>query len=128
MLVDNGDQTFTAGPLDLLVILKMQDTGRYHVCFAEEYLVPGYVSVIRDVTTMRILPRMVGSEGAATLAEAQVLLDDLRKHIKIGDRNVFRDGARLVDDPSFAVLTTNWLQGFAPVVQTSTYMLVPVEQ
>lgn len=88
MMLDNGDRTITAGPLDVICILQDEDTERYHVAFFEEYMFPGEIAPVEEVTCVRLKSKMHHTPGVATIEEAQVELAKLREGITIDDANV----------------------------------------
>lgn len=88
MLLDNGDGTYMAGPLDVICILQDEDTGRFHAAFFEEHPLPGPVESVEETSTVRLFSRMHHTGGADTLEGAKAHFQQLRNTIQIEDANV----------------------------------------
>ena len=109
MLIDNGDGTHTAGPLDVLCILHDPVANRYHVAFFEEKPWPGPVPEPEDVKIVRLKSRMHHTEGAPDLEGALVHLDELAASIKVPPENVWREPQTWDAEQVAAVwLVPNW--------------------
>jgi hypothetical protein len=63
-LISNGDGTYTAAPLDVLMILHDVVAGTYHAAFFEEAPLPGNATSVRSV---RLRCRMHRLRGAPSL-------------------------------------------------------------
>lgn len=111
MRVHDSDGTVLTDPLDLLCILKRQDTGRFHVCFAEEHPLPGPILPADQTDYVRLKSGMHHTDGADTLPEARQQLVEMRKRLIIQDDNVFAEEAVEVEDAVFVVLVPNWTKG-----------------
>lgn len=94
MMVNNGNGTFTAGPLDVLLILHDVGNDTYHPAFFEEAPMPGPVPDYWEVSVVRLKSKMHHTEGAKTLEEAQKLFDELAEKIELPEENRWRDKAR----------------------------------
>ncbi|MDP3726401.1 MAG: hypothetical protein Q8R36_04365 [bacterium] len=110
MLIENGDNTYLAGPADILCILKLP-TGTFHVAFFEEKPMPGPIRPINELDGIRLKSKMHHTVGGKTLAEAQAHLRELRAKIKLPDQNVVDDAAIEVEDPVNVLLLLNWTRG-----------------
>lgn len=89
MLIDNGDETFTAGPLDVICILKDERTGRFHPAFFEEKPLPGPVESVDETSVVRLKSKMHHTEGFEKLEDAiKNLSDDLGAKIKLPKTNI----------------------------------------
>jgi hypothetical protein len=88
MLIDNGDGTYTAGPLDVMFIYHHVGAGTYHPAFYEERPMPGPVAPHDELEFVRLFSKMHHTQGAPTLEEAQQLLVEMRGKIKVDDLNV----------------------------------------
>ena len=91
MLISNADGTYTAGALDVLMILHHVVAGTYHAAFFKEAPLPGPVREIGEVKIVRLRSKMHHTSGAPTLEGAQVHLDELAGKIHVPPENVWRD-------------------------------------
>lgn len=91
MLISNGDGTFTAAALDVLMILHHVEAGTYHAAFFEEAPPPGPVQEVADVRIVRLRSKMHHTTGATTLEGAQQHLDELAAKICVPAENCWRD-------------------------------------
>lgn len=91
MLISNGDGTFTAAALDVLMILHHVEAGTYHAAFFEEAPPPGPVQDVADVYVVRLRSKMHHTTGSPTLEGAQQHLDELAAKICVPDENRWRD-------------------------------------
>lgn len=116
MLIDNGDGTFTCGPLDVLLILLDVAHGTYHAALFAERPLPGSASVdVRDVELVRLECRLSHTRGAPTLEEAQQHLAALCERFKVPETNVWKD--RIVawnGDIQVLLFEPNWLKAENP--------------
>lgn len=101
--------TFTAGPLDILCILKLP-AGTFHAAFFEEYPMAGPIQPAENVSAVRLKGKMHHTTGAATLEESQVHLAELRERIHLSDANVIPDKPIEVEEPVNVWVLGNWLR------------------
>jgi hypothetical protein len=131
MLFPNGDGTYTAGPLDVMVILQDVNTRRYHVCFLEEHPFPGPLHETEEAHPVRLMSRMHHTGGADDFAQAQKQLDELRTKLTLMDENVDRDQVHLWNGQQGIVwLVDNWRAGCkigekSPAFSTVKYGISP---
>lgn len=109
MLLDNGDGTFTTGPLDCLIILQHQETGRYHVTFFMEDPMPGPIQPFDQTPVVRLTSNMHHTEGAATLAEALVQRSELLKNLQVPATNLFDEVVAWDGHLGVRLFYPNWL-------------------
>ena len=108
MLLNNGDGTFTAGPLDVMIIYHNVLTDTYHPAFYEERPMPGPATP----AFVRLFSKVHHIEGAKTLEGAQALLAELRAKIKLDDLNVESEHPMPWDGELGHVLfVPNWRKG-----------------
>ena len=89
MLIKQEDDTFLAGPFDVLCILHDPVADRYHAAFFEEHPLPGPVPDPEHTDVVRLKSKMHHTDGAPDLAGALVHLDELAKSIKVPDENIW---------------------------------------
>jgi hypothetical protein len=94
MLLANGDGTYTAGPLDVIGILKDASTGRFHACIWLEHPLPGGGPPSNIV---RLKSKMHHTEGAATWEVALKHVQELCRKIVIDDDNVWIKPEQVVE-------------------------------
>ncbi len=112
MLINNGDGTMTAGPLDFICILRDVRGARFHPCFVEERPMPGPVKSIADTPFIRAKSKMHHTTGFGTFEEAQRnVLEDFAKKIVLPPANVGTKKAINWDsaDVAFVVVLPNWV-------------------
>lgn len=109
MLIKNDDGTYTAGPLDAMVILHDVTTGRYHPAFFVEAPFPGPPSDVEVQPIVRLKSQLHHTKGAATLVEAQVLFDEMSGKIQISEHNQVR-GAEIpwTGELGLVWVVSNW--------------------
>ncbi len=89
MLIQNDDDTFTGGPLDVILIYHNIGEGTFHPVFYEERPLPGPVSDLKDESIVRLMSRMHHTVGFKSLEEAQEnVRTDMRLKIILPDTNV----------------------------------------
>jgi hypothetical protein len=88
MLIDKGDGTYAAGPLDVIFIYHHVEAGTFHPVFYEEHPMPGPVGPYNELEFVRLFSKMHHTRGAPTLEGAQELLAEMRTTIKVEDHNV----------------------------------------
>lgn len=93
MLLNNGDGTYTAGPLDAVVILHHNETGRYHVSLFEEHKDLGPIPMVGETRVVRLISRMHHTEGAETLEGAKVQRQEMLSKLTLPAENVFEEVA-----------------------------------
>jgi len=93
MLLDNGDGTFTGGPLDVLCILHGRTTGRFHVAFFEEKPFPGPAPPVGGTGPVRLKSKAHHTQGNASLAEALGELHEMSTKIQLPEENVWAETA-----------------------------------
>lgn len=71
MLIENGNGTFTAGPLDVMCILMDPLNNTFHPAFLEEAPFPGPVQDIDKVSMIRLKSHFHHTEGFKSFEEAQ---------------------------------------------------------
>ena len=71
MLIANGDGTYSAGALDVIMIYHNVDAGTFHPVFYEESPMPGPVPDHGDVTVVRLKSSLHRTTGFDSLEEAQ---------------------------------------------------------
>lgn len=109
MLIENGDGTGTAGPLDILLILHNVEAGTFHAAFFEESPPPGPIQDVADAETVRFKSKMHHTRGAPDLAGAQAHLDELGRTVHVPEGNVARDRAVPWDGQiGFVWVIPNW--------------------
>lgn len=91
MLISNGDGTYRAGALDVLMILHHVVAGTYHAAIFEEAPPPGPVQDLGSVRVVRLRSRMHHTTGAPSLEGALAHLDELTAKIQVPPENVWRD-------------------------------------
>lgn len=109
MLIEksDGSGTYLGGPADVAMIVQIGE--RFHVCFLEEYPLPGQSQPVEELAVIKLKSKMHHTVGAATLEEAQAQLDDLRTKIELPDANIIRDRAIAMNDPVSVMFLPNWL-------------------
>ena len=111
MLIQNANNTFTAGPFDVLLILYDVDNGTYHPAFFEEAPMPGPVLEVQEVEIVRLRSKMHHTTGARTIEDAQVLFDELATQIEVRDENRWKHRIVPWDGvPRVMLLERNWLR------------------
>ena len=110
MLIANGDDTFTSGPLDALIILKHEATHRYHVAFFEERPMPGPIAPVDEVKVVRLTSNMHHTEGALTLAEALDQRAELLQKLLVPSTNLFDEIVSWDGHLGLVLFYPNWLQ------------------
>lgn len=108
MLIQNGDDTFTGGPLDVLCLLHDVNTGRFHACFLEERPFPGPVVPVEQLGTVRLVSKMHHTGGAASYEEGLVHLGELSSRICVLPENITRDPVKWDGQLGFVLLVPNW--------------------
>jgi len=92
MLINNGDGTYTGGPLDIWCILHNVEAGTYHAAFFEEDPMPGPIEPdFRKVKPVRLRSKMHHTTGADSLEGAQAHLDEMVAKVQVPEQNVWRD-------------------------------------
>jgi len=110
MLIPNGDDTFTGGPLDFICILRDIHGGRFHPCFVEEKPLPGPVPEVTDTQVVRCKSRMHHTGGFDTFEEAvSNVQDDLSQRIQLPETNVALERYVDWDSKAFVVCLPNWV-------------------
>ena len=108
MIIDNGDGTYTAGPLDVWCVLRDMTTGRFHAAFFEEKPMPGPVPEVKDVTVVRLKSKLHHTEGAPDLAGALDHLDEMVAKIQVPEENVWREPREWDGQQGIVWLERNW--------------------
>lgn len=106
---ENG-RGYTAGPLDILCILKLP-AGTFHCAFFEESPLPGPVLNVSETTIVRLKSKMHHTQGAETFEEAQAHLKDLSQYIEVPEANIIEDVAVEVEDAVNVWILDNWTKG-----------------
>lgn len=110
MLIANSDGTFTAGPLDVLLILMDTARGTYHAAFLEESMFPGAILDVADTKLVRLKSKMHHTQGSTTFEGARVHLDELAKKIEVRDGNLCRDHVSPWNGSPFSAVVPNWVR------------------
>lgn len=76
MLIENDDKTYTAGPLDVLCILHLEEAATYHPAFLEESPPPGPIQSPEEMKVVRLRSKIHHTTGFKTLEEAQRNLNE----------------------------------------------------
>jgi hypothetical protein len=110
-MIANGDGTYTAGPLDVLMILHDMRANTFHAAFFEEAPMPGPVQDVKDVRVVRLRSKMHHTAGASTLDAARVDLAEIAQKIQVPDSNIWRDHSPYPWDgqPGIVLFVENWL-------------------
>lgn len=108
MLMQTGPTTFTAGSLDVHLILHNKFTGRYHPAFFEEQPLPGPVKPSNEEQVVRLRSKMHHTAGFETLEEAQIELDNMSRNIAVPEENVWRDPQEWDGHYPIVILANNW--------------------
>ena len=110
MLIRNADDTFTSGPLDVVVLLAHAETERLHVCFFEEHPFPGSGSqAIDEQTVVHLKSKLHHATGAANFTEAEAQLKEFLEGVHVDPLNVYRHSALRWDGQDGLVyLVSNW--------------------
>lgn len=110
MLMDNGNNTFTAGGLDVLCVLYDVNTDRYHAAFFEENPFPGEVKSIEETELVRLKSKMHHTSGSDTLDGALVHLDELSEKIVVPKENIFKEPIEWDGTIGIVLLWENWIK------------------
>jgi hypothetical protein len=110
MLIANGDGSYTAGPLDALIILRHQETGRFHVAFFEEHPFPGPIRPVSEVGVVRLISNMHHTEGAASLPEAFPQRTEMLQKLHLAPTNIFDEVVEWDGHPGVVLFYPNWLK------------------
>lgn len=108
MLIDNGNNTFTAGGLDMLCILHDVNTDKYHAAFFEESSLPGKIKSIEETDFVRLKSKIHHTSGSDTLDGALIHLKDLSEKIVVPDENVFKQPIEWDGTIGMVLLWENW--------------------
>lgn len=71
MMIENGDGTYTSGPLDVVLIYHNVRAGTFHTAYYAEAPFPGPVAPVGETPLVRLVSKMHHTTGHATLEEAQ---------------------------------------------------------
>lgn len=110
VFIPNGDGTSTAGPADILCIIRLP-VGSYHGIIFEEKPLPGPVKPLAETNLIRLKSKGHETKGHETFEGARASLAELRKQIIFRDENVVDDVAFGVADPVQVWVVGNWLNG-----------------
>lgn len=105
MRVDNGDGTYTAGPLDVVLILYRTSTDTYHICWCREAPLPGMGGVSGDI--VRLKSGGHHTDGAATLDGAKAHLQEFLAMVRHDPLNVCEVPLEW-DGEVFVQIVSNW--------------------
>jgi hypothetical protein len=109
MLLNNGNGTFTGGPLDAIMILHNIDRGTYHAAFFEEHPLPGPVLDVEKTKLVRLQSRFHHTEGSLTFEGAVQHVKELAEKITLPKENIFKDKPREWDGKiGITYLVDNW--------------------
>jgi hypothetical protein len=108
MLIPKGDGTYMCGPLDVACILHDVAKDRYHAAFFYEKPFPGEVPSVEETCLVRLKSKMHHTEGAPTLEEAQIHLDELLETLTIDEENIWRDAQPWDGGVGIVWVVENW--------------------
>jgi hypothetical protein len=110
MLIENGDGTYTGGPLDIWLILQDVNTKRFHPAFFQERPFPGPIKDVQDVDVVRLASKMHHTTGFDTWeAAVKELNETMLKAVKVAPENVWQDKPREWDGGiPVMLLENNW--------------------
>lgn len=91
MLIENGDGTYTGGPLDVWCIMHNVEADTYHAAFFEEKPMPGPRPSVEDTKIVRLKSKMHHTEGAPTLEGALKYLDEMTAKVQVPPENIWRE-------------------------------------
>lgn len=110
MLISNGDDTFLAGPLDVICILNDETTGRFHPAFFEENPLPGPVVNVDQTSVVRLKSKMHHTVGFEKLEDAvKNVSDDLGAKIKVPVTNICLEPIMWDGHIGIVWICSNWL-------------------
>lgn len=127
MLVQHTGETpvFTAGPLDVVLVLKDVNTGRFHMAFFVKSPMPGPFAPYGELTIVRLKSKMHHTEGAETFEEALGHMDKfLAQNVLVDPLNIYREAAIEWDGQlGIICIVNNWRrtdneQAFDPTKMT----------
>ena len=113
--MSDNQKPLVLGKLDMIVILFLGETKRFHPALITYRPLPGQHSTpLADLTMVRYKSKSHHATGAATIEEARKLVVAMRKSVTLDDRQVFSDQALCVADPVITTVTSTWLQEAEP--------------
>lgn len=107
-MIDNGNNTFTAGGLDVLCILHDVNTDRYHAAFFEEHPLPGKVKSMEETDIVRLKSKMHHTVGSDTLEGALEHLKELSEKIIVPEENIWKDPVEWNGELGIVLIRDNW--------------------
>lgn len=107
MLIRNDDGTYSAGPLDAILVLHHVQTGRYHAALFLERPFPGPLEPFNEVRIVRLVSRGHHTDGSDTLEGAQDHVDQLKSTVDVHG-NVFRDPVAWDGRQGVVLIRENW--------------------
>lgn len=108
MMINNGNDTFTVGGLDVLCILHDVNTDRYHAAFFEEHPLPGEVKSIEETDIVRLKSKMHHTTGSDTLEGALEHLKELSEKIIVPEENIKKDPIDWNGEIGIVFVWNNW--------------------
>lgn len=108
MMIDKGNGTYEAGPLDVLCILHDVNTGKYHAAFFEESPFPGKVESMEEMEVVRLKSKMHHTAGSETLDGALAHLKELSEKIIVPDENVKKEPIDWNGEIGITFVWENW--------------------
>lgn len=89
MLLQNENNTFETGCLDVICILHDETTDKYHAAFFQEAPMPGGYEVNENLSFVRLKSSMHHTGGSDTLEGALEHVNQLKNKIHVPDKNVW---------------------------------------
>lgn len=110
MMIDKGNGTYAAGPLDVLCILHDVNTGKYHAAFFEESPISGKVRPMDKTEFVRLKSKMHHTAGSKTLDGALEHLKELSEKIIVPDENVKKEPIDWDGEIGITLVFENWIK------------------
>jgi len=126
-MLNNGNGTFTGGPLDKIIILRDINTGRFHVCFMEEMPFPGPIKEVELTEIVRLKSKMHHTEGTATIDEAKVEMAKMKAKLVLPPENYDIDPVDWDGIIPIVAVVPNWRLGTPKVAQLDPVVESPSE-
>lgn len=108
MMMNNGDETFIAGSLDVLCILHNVNTNRYHAAFFEEHPFPGEIKPVEETDIVRLKSKMHHTGGSDTLDGALEHLKELSEKIIVPEENIKKEPIDWDGEIGITFVWNNW--------------------
>lgn len=110
LIATGGTPAYSAGPLDVVLVLRDVNSDRYHLAFFEHHPMPGPIVQYGELEVVRLKSKMHHTEGAETLEGALKVMDEfLTQSVHVFDGNAFRGGAIEWDgEIGIVCIASNW--------------------